>query len=47
MVLRDGSKDAVMAKLVSDIYVKEKIWDTENAVVVHFHTTMRWERPQV
>ncbi|KAJ5199432.1 hypothetical protein N7491_000010 [Penicillium cf. griseofulvum] len=44
MVVNEEVKDGLMEKLASDIYVKEKVWDVENALVVPFRTIMRWHK---
>ena len=44
MVVNEEVKEGLMEKLASDIYVKEKVWDVENALVVPFRTIMRWHK---
>lgn len=40
-MVQGTSFDSVMEKLNQDVYVKEGIWDVENARIFSFDTTLR------
>ncbi|KAL2851008.1 hypothetical protein BJY01DRAFT_233071 [Aspergillus pseudoustus] len=41
MIVNDTDAEAIRAKLKSDIYTQERIWDWENAEILPFHTLER------
>lgn len=41
IVLNDQSKDSIISRLASDVYVKERIWDLDRAIIVPFRTLIR------
>ncbi|PHH67762.1 hypothetical protein CDD82_1151 [Ophiocordyceps australis] len=41
MVLNDRDKNGILKRLSEDVYVKENIWDLDNALIAPFRTLRR------
>ncbi|KOS23059.1 hypothetical protein ESCO_003772 [Escovopsis weberi] len=41
IVLNDVDKESILARLAGDVYIKENIWDVDNAVIMPFRTLIR------
>ncbi|KAL4948252.1 hypothetical protein BDW69DRAFT_189444 [Aspergillus filifer] len=43
MVVNEEDQECLKRMLASDVYIKEGVWDIDNALIVPFRTTMRWQ----
>ena len=41
IVLNDLDRESILSRLAGDVYVKENIWDVNNALILPFRTLIR------